>query len=123
MQVSWQNIARHAALPLATVAAGSGATAIVFWLQPDDYVNLVLFITVLAVAAWLLVASAFELISLARHQPLGIARSAILAIPAGLYVAGLAGLQSMRLVGPLTLVTGLCIVILAEYVLWPRNEL
>jgi drug/metabolite transporter superfamily protein YnfA len=122
MQVSWPTVARHVALPLAALVSAGGAAAIVLWLRPDDYVNLVLFLTLLALTAWLLVASAFELGSFARRRPLGIARSVVLAIPAGLSVAGLAGLQSMRMVGPLTLITGLLIVLLAEYVLWPRSE-
>lgn len=122
MPVSWRPIARHAALPLAALLSAAGTASVVIWLQPDDYANVVLFLTLLAITAWLLVASVFELGSLARRQPLGIARSVILAVPAGLALAALAGLQSMRMVGPLTVGTGILIVLLAEYALWPRSE-
>ncbi|GIW08713.1 MAG: hypothetical protein KatS3mg060_3518 [Dehalococcoidia bacterium] len=122
MQVSWRTVAPHALLPSAALLSAAGVAAVVFWLRPDDYVNLVLFITALAVAVWLLVASAFELTSLARRRPLGVPRAAVLALPAALFVAALAGLQSMRMVGPLTLSTGVVIVVLADYVLWPRDE-
>jgi hypothetical protein len=122
MHLAWRTIAQHAALPVAALAAAGSAAAVVFWLRPDDYVNLVLFITALATAAGLLIASVFELASLARRRPLGVPRSVVLAIPAALFVAALAGLQSMRLVGPLTLGAGLLIVLLADYVLWPRSD-
>ncbi|MFN8534666.1 MAG: hypothetical protein U0556_14100 [Dehalococcoidia bacterium] len=122
MQVSWRAIARHGALPLSAIAAGGGAVAVVFWLRPDDYVNLVFLITVLAIAVLLVVASAFELVSVARRQPFGLLRAVVLAAPFALFVAALAGLQSMRLVGPLTIGAGALIVLLANYVLWPRDE-
>ena len=100
----------------------SVVAAVVLLLRPDEAGAVVGLITALAVASGLLLAAGFELGSCWCGRPLGALRSVMLAIPGALLVAALATLQSMRLVGPLTVATGIAIVLLADYVLWPREE-
>jgi hypothetical protein len=45
----------------------------------------------------------------------------MLALPITFFTASVAGLQGARLLGPLTIGLGAAIVVLADYVLWPRQ--
>jgi hypothetical protein len=80
----------------------------------------VLLVTVVAIGLGLLAATMFELTGRLRRKPLGIVRALILAIPFALFAGSVLGLQSSRLLGPLTIGLGVIIVVLADYVLWPR---
>lgn len=122
MHSTWRSLLRDLPAPI-TVACLFAATAgLIVYARPDDLLIIGITFFMAAVSVALLVMGVFYLVAAAFRVRLSVWRLMLLGLPALLYVLMVLSLLGTRSIGPLTPFIGIAMMLLAQYVLWPRKR-